>query len=287
MKKIVIFILSQIFVVAFASVPKTAWELSDGIVNPESVYFDKESKNLFVSNVSGTPNEKDGVGWIQKLDTSGKVVAQKWVSGLDAPKGMRSHKGILWVSNIDEMVSIDIAAGKITNRIKIPNSKFLNDVAIDAEGRVYVSDTLSSKIFRIENGTSTLFAEGDELESPNGLLIQTNKLVVAAWGLTTDFSTKVPGNLYTLDLETKKKSLITRAPLGNLDGLEVDKKGNYLVSDWKAGKTYRVGSRGTVTLLLEGFQGAADLAFLPAEHLLIVPRMNENKISAYDYRSFK
>jgi len=37
---------------------------------------------------------------------------------------------------IDELVAIDIAAGRITRRVKIADAKFLNDVATAADGAV-------------------------------------------------------------------------------------------------------------------------------------------------------
>src|SRR3712207_6954360 len=58
-----------------------------------------------------------------------------WVTGPNAPKGMRAHKGVLWVSDIDQIISIDIATGKITRRLKVSGARFLNDVAIDSIDR--------------------------------------------------------------------------------------------------------------------------------------------------------
>jgi sugar lactone lactonase YvrE len=127
--------------------PAVAWTISEGIQTPESVYFDSDSGFLFLSQIGeGGGNGKDGDGWISKLSTDGKVIENKWVTGLNAPKGLRSHGGTLWVADIDRLVAIDIASGKISKEVPVPGAEFLNDVACDEEGTVYVSDLLTRKI---------------------------------------------------------------------------------------------------------------------------------------------
>ena len=263
------------------------WATSEPLNRPESVYLDPGSGVLFVSQVGlrpgGTPVDKDGNGVISKLTKQGTVVTANWVTGLNSPKGMRSQGGTLWVADVDEVVGIDIAGGKIVSRTRIEGAKFLNDVATAPDGSVYVSDMLTSKIHRIKDGKFSTFAEGEQLEYPNGLLVEGDNLVVAAWGKPeADFSTKVPGHLYRLNLATGAKTLITTAPTGNLDGLESDGRGGYIVSDWIAGKVFHIGPNGETRMLRQFKQGTADITYLPASRTLIVPHMLENRVQAYD-----
>lgn len=262
--------------------PAPAWTVTEGLSGPESAYFDSASGALFVSNVAGEPAKKDGEGWISKLTLDGKVTAAKWVSGLNAPKGLRSHHGTLWVSDIDEIVGISIAEGKVVHRVAVAGAKFLNDVACGPDGTVYVSDMMGTRIFQLKDGKVSVFAEGEDLEYPNGLLVEGDRLVVAAWGKPeADFSTKVPGRLYALDLATKKKTLITPEPVGNLDGVESDGKHGYILTDWVAGKViHSHGGHAHPIFALK--QGTADHAFLADRKLLVLPLMLENKVVAYD-----
>lgn len=262
------------------------WSKCDQCVAPESVYFDSKSQNIFISNVVGAPDAKDGQGWIQKLKPDGTVLAEKWVEGLNAPKGMRIHNGTLWVSDIDEIVSIDVATAKIIKKYPVVGAKFLNDVAIDSQGVVYVSDTFGAKIYQLRKQKVTEFAFGDVVDGPNGLLVIGSDLYVASWGIpAADWSTKVPGHIFKISIQTKEKKFVTKAPLGNLDGLEVDQKGNFLVSDWMAGKVFRVSPAGDVTELFNGMKGSADIGFDVKSQKLFIPRMNENLITVYDLKT--
>ncbi len=261
----------------------TGWTAT-GFEAPESAYVDYASSSIFVSNVAGAPPEKDGNGWISKLDFTGKVIAAKWVQGFNAPKGLRARDGKLWVADIDEVIAVDIAAAKIVQRVKIDGAKFLNDVAVGGDGTVYVSDMALSRIYAIKDGGVSIFADGPELEHPNGLLIENNALIVASWGKPeADFSTKVPGRLYRLDLATKKKTLITPEPTGNLDGVEHDGAGGYIVSDWVSGKVFRIAATGATKVVAQYGKGSADLAFVPPR-TLILPHMMDGKVGAYELK---
>lgn len=271
--------------VAWAADPPVVWEIKEGIKAPESAYLDEASGTLFLSQIGdGGGDGKDGDGWISKLSTDGKVVVNKWVTGLDSPKGIRSHKGTLWVSDIDQLVAIDIAKGQITKRVKIEGAKFLNDVACGEDGTVYVSDMPMSRVFQYKDDKLSLFAEGPELENPNGLLVDGDKLILGGWGtgIKSDFTVETPGRLLALDLKTKKVTPITPKPLGNLDGIERDGQGGYTVTDWKAGKVFHVAKNGDSKLILALPQGTADHAYLIQQKLLILPRMMENCVTAYD-----
>jgi hypothetical protein len=265
------------------SEPRSLWEEAKSLKTPESAYYEPENQWIFVSSVAGDPKQTDGNGWISKLNASGKLLAAKWVQGLNAPKGMRSADGYLWVSDIHTLLKIDIKSGVIVLRVTVPSARFLNDVAIGPEGEIYVSDTLSSRIYEYRNSQIKIFAEGENLASPNGLLVREGKLIVAAWGLTSDFANTTAGRLYSIDLKTKEQQPITPEAVGNLDGLEWDGEA-YLVSDWVAGKVFRISTNGQVTPLLSGFKGAADIGWLSDSRSLLVPRMGEDRLTAYSLK---
>lgn len=265
-----------------ASQPVKLWELG-GFETPESVLPSADGATLYVSNVAGAPDGKDGAGFISKMTPDGKVTTLKWVEGIDAPKGMALHGGKLYVSNIDELVEIDEASGKILQRYKGEGGKFFNDLAVDKDGRIYVSDMVANKIWRLDGGKFEVWLDSADLKNPNGLLVQGDTLVVAAWGVMTDgFATKLPGHLLAVSLADKSiKQLGDGPPVGNLDGLEPLGGGDYLVSDWMNGKVFRIASNGKADVLLSLSPGAADLGYVPATRTMFIPMMKDNKVVAY------
>jgi sugar lactone lactonase YvrE len=268
---------------AAQAAPASRWEVTEGMAAPESAYIDPATDFLYVSQVGGMPNERDGNGRIVKMDRNGGVVSANWVTGLNAPKGLRACRGTLWTADIDEVVGIDLSNARITSRVKIPGAIFLNDVVCAADGTVYVSDMMASRIHAVRNGTATTFAEGEELEYPNGLLLDRNRLIVAAWGKpAADFTTEVPGRLYALDLRTKEKTLITPMPYANLDGLESDGRGGFIVSDWLAGKILHVSATGESRLVAQFMPGTADIGVIAASNTVVIPHMQENRVAAYE-----
>lgn len=247
----------------------------DGLDTPESAYYHADTGHVYVSNIVGSGKDKDGTGYISKLTTDGKVVKKEWATGLDAPKGLRAHGDTLWVTNLTEIVGMDLKTGEVTKRVPIEGSQFLNDLATADDGTIYIADTLGGKVFQYRDGKSSVFFSGEEAESPNGLLVVGDQLIVGGWGIDVadDFSTRVLGRLYSLDRKTAKKTLITKEPLGNIDGVELDGQGGYILTDWKAGKVLQVDAKGNSKVLLTLKQGAADIAYLPESRTLIVPQM--------------
>src|ERR671924_703473 len=278
------------------------WETPVELKNPESVIYEPNENVLFVSNVDGAPDRKDKQGFISKVSPlNGSVIELNWVIGLDAPKGMaitnNTDNTLLYVSDITDLVEIDINSGKIINRYNAPGSAFLNDVASDNQGHVYVSDTVTSTIYRLDtknlgnssnnNNTTSLqvWLQSPELNGPNGLYVDdtNNKLIVVSFGA---FS-KPGGSIKAVDLQNRTMSSLgeegTAVPIGGLDGIEADTTGrHYYVTDNTAGKLYVVNSNGTgyETLDLQK-QGTADLGIILDQDMIIIPMIQGNKLEAY------
>jgi hypothetical protein len=267
---------------AAQAAPKQLWSLS-GFMHPESVYADGAG-GYYVSNVNGAPTDKDGNGFISKVSADGKMTALKWIEGLNAPKGMVMKGGKLYVSDIDNLVEIDPAAGKVTATYPAEGAVFLNDTAVDEAGNVYVSDIAKRKIWQLKDGKMAVWYEKDDLMHPNGLRVEGGKLIVAGWGkeMQDDGSTKTPGNLFTIDLTTKElKNLGSGEGVGNLDGLERGADGTFLVTDFMAGALIRVKEDGSHEMLADFNAGSADLEVSEDGKTAIVPVMMDDKVSAW------
>ena len=254
------------------------------IETPESVFIDQNSKQLFVSNVAGKPDEKDGRGWILVAPLSNPENLEMLVEGIHAPKGMTVCAGSLWVTNIDEVLEVGISEKKILNRYPIQNAKFLNDITSDKNCTVYISDTFGNTIYEFNKVWSSIqyprpFVSGLMTDAPNGLFVDEQYLYVASWGIPNDdWSTNVPGSFFKFNLKTKEKVSIVSGPLGNLDGLEKTLEGNFIISDWMNGNIYVVNKLNEVKIISQGIKNPADIGYDIKESVLYIPSMSENKV---------
>jgi len=250
---------------------KLKWETEALLTTCESVLHDDKNDVLYVSNINGTPDAKDGNGFISKVSMDGKITEASWVKGMDAPKGMGLHDGKLYVADIDRVHEVDTESGKISRTYPVSGAKFLNDIAVD-NGKVYISDSGGGSIYVIEDGKVTTLMS--ELQGPNGLFSDNGKLLVAFWNEKT---------LNSLDPSSKE---ITRRTDGieNPDGIEAIGNNEYLVSSWN-GMVHHVDSDWKKTLVLDTRQdsvSAADIEYVRSEKLLLIPTFFKNKVVAYE-----
>ena len=225
----------------------------------------------------GTLLTKDKNGFISKVDVDGKIIKLKWIEGLNAPKGLTISKGKLYAADVNELVEIDIKTGKITKKLEAAGATFLNDVTVDTNGNIYVSDMFNDAIYKLDSFNQlTKWLYSPKLEAPNGLHYEKGQLIVASWGHPTNgFAPSVVGHLKSISLKNKEiKSLGNGQPVGTLDGIESDKNGNYFVSDWVGGKLLYIQPDGNFKSLVTLTQGAADHEVIHDKNLLILPMMN-------------
>lgn len=244
------------------------WQTDTTIAVPESVLRDKKDNTLFVSLIDGAPWEADGKGGVGKLSTDGKTYNGSWISGLNAPKGMGRHDKRLYIADIAEVVVVDINKGAIEKRIMIEGAQGLNDITINEKGMVYVSDSKTGRIWKVENGTPTLYMEN--MTGVNGLKTVGNELIIAS------------GKTFLKADAQKNLTKIAELPQGG-DGIEPIGNGDYLVSSWP-GYLFYVSAKGNVETLLETHGqklNTADIGYDPEQRIVYVPTFNGKSVVAY------
>ena len=259
--------------------------------NPENAYWDKISKSWFISSLGGekVTIEKDGYGWITRLDEHGKVISNRWIEGLDAPTGMAAYKNFLYAADRGVLVEIDIVKGEIIRKIELPNAEFVNDVAAADNGDIYVSDTFTNTIYKLpRNKDVEVFVKNNLLEYPNGLWVDGNELVVATWGSMTNrttFETSRKGTLMKVNLKTKEINPIGKGlPIANFDG--VIKYGKfYYATDWTGGRLLKISKNGNVEEVITGFSQFADLGIDPEKGLIMIPEMSKNRFIFFNLKA--
>ena len=249
------------------------WESDSLLKVPESVLFDKANQILYVSNIDGTdPWKVDGKGSIAKVGLDGKIIAAEWVSGMNAPKGMGIYNSKLYVADLGNISVIDIASGKIEKTIAIQGATGLNDISIDPNGVIYVTEYLSKKLYKVVNEKAELIAEN--LTQPNGVLFHNNELFL----LDGTGMFKVNAD--------KSLAKIADGMEGGVDGIENIEGNSFIVSCWE-GALWQVNADGTKQMLMDTRKekrSTADIGFDPATKTVYVPTFFRNTVVAYEVK---
>ena len=265
------YLLSLVF--ALASIAVTAqhklekiWETDSIIPVPESVLFD--GNILYVSLIDGGGWDADGIGGVGKLSLNGKNFDGKWITGLNAPKGLGKFGNKLYVADISEVVVIDIKNDKIEKKIQIEGASGLNDITVSSKGVVYVSDSRTSTIWKIQNDKPSLYLEN--IKGANGLKAIGNDLLFAQGK-----------DLMKADAK-KSVSKIAQVTEG-IDGIEPVGNGDYIVTSW-VGYIYYVQANGHFETLLDTRshnKNAADIGYDAAKKIVYVPTFMGKTVAAY------
>jgi len=248
------------------------WEKAKKFKMPESVVYDKKRDVLYVTNYDNYG--RTGQQFISKMSLNGTIEEFEWITGLMKPTGMVISKDMLYVVDRRNLVEIDLNAGKILKKYPIPNPMFPNDVTMDKSGNFYVSDSRKNAIYKFSGGTFEEWLKGGEISAPNGLFVNNNKLIVGNNG---------DNCLKSVDLSNKTVETIVKFETVLIDGIKIDKKGNYIVSNY-AGKLYRITPSGEVTTLLDRTVPSiycADFDYIIEKDMIIIPSLIDNRITAY------
>tara|TARA_X000000368_G_scaffold414378_1_gene404136 strand:- start:272 stop:1111 length:840 start_codon:yes stop_codon:yes gene_type:complete len=190
------------------------------INNPESVFFDKDSNYLYVSNINGKSLEKDGNGFISVLSLEGEIIEDKLVDGLNAPKGIFVKNNLIYIIDINQLIIFNLETKETEEIREFNNAISLNDITISDNGkRIFISDFLGNKLFEI-NEDKIVYEHS--IIKPNGLYIYDNQLYIGTFQLNEN------GHIFRLNLNDKNakiESYLTN--IGFCDGIYID---DYLIA---------------------------------------------------------
>lgn len=247
-----------------------------GFSMPESVVVADDGR-IFVSEIGEFDKDNDGV--ISVVDQSGN--RKVFATGMNDPKGLAFAKGVLYVADKTRILKVN-SDGQWTvfaDAAAFPVApQFLNDLEIDASGRLYVSDSGDLKggwgaVYRVstEGKVTTLIDSkmDAQIQTPNGLLLGKAGSVLNI----VDFTS---GILFELNLKTAKLKEVARG-FGGGDGIVRGVNGALYVSDWKNGKVFMVEHQ-YARQLSDNFKAAADIAISKDKHTILVPDMKAGEL---------
>lgn len=268
------------------AVPRdTPVTLAGGVLrSPETALWDSVADVYLVSSINGELTAADGNGFISRISPDGEVLEPRWISGeagatLHGPKGMIFRNGTLAVADVGAVRFFDRASGAPAGSVPIPDAYMLNDLALGADGALYVSDVGDAAgkhpgaIYRIDGSTAHAVVEGEQLERPDGLIPFEGGLLVASfaphahdvWWLTPD----------------GRRLAHVRLPEPQLDGLLRLPDGSLLVTSWGGNAVYRVRGR-DVERFAGGISSPAQIGYDASRRRVLVPVLRENKLLVFE-----
>jgi outer membrane protein assembly factor BamB len=269
------FRLSILFIILFATTTgysqslQDAWQTEPVLKVPESVLYDSGSHLLYISNINGSPVEKNGKGFISKMDENGKITELQWATGLNAPKGMDIKGNRLYVADIDRVAVIDIRSGKVIKSIPVPDAVFLNDVAAGPDGNVYITDTRQGVVYVLKSDKPEIWSRDKKLKGVNGITTENGFLMIGS----KDYLLK--GNT-----SSKELTVVAEVPI-QIDGLVPLGNGQYVVSAW-TGKVLFIYPEDSHKELFDSKPlkfHTADMGYIPQKQLLLIPTFTDRVIA--------
>lgn len=256
-----------------------------GLQAPHSFVADAACGCYFISNINGEPTAKDNNGFITKLDQDGKVLAAQFIRGgdggitLHAPKGMAIVNNLLYVADLDTLRAFDVKTGKPVVTVSFAGQEgpvALVDVTADPQGLLYASDMDANVIYRIEPAKRhavSVLARGEALAGPRGLAVhpKTGRLIAVSWTKGSIVEIAEDGTI----TELVSNGFFT-SRFHNLDGVDFDTWGNMYVSDFTAGKIWRMRPDRHFNVIAEYLPTPADIGIDREKNLILVPYLYGN-----------
>ena len=267
---------------------------TDSMKVPESVRYDADLDAYFVSNINGNPSQKDGNGFIAKVEAGNTgamtmfVQSGKGGATLNAPKGMAIVGDTLWVADIDVMRAFNKRTGAVIANVDLRplKAEFLNDVVAGPDGSIYVTDTGirfdakgamthpgHDQIIKLTARKPSVAVKSDSaLKSPNGI----------AWDAVNGrfvlgpFADKAVSAWKDGDTTV---TAIASGP-GGYDGVEVLADGRILVTSW-ADSSVQVFSNGAFHKVIGNVEAPADIGVDTKRNVVAVPRFNAGRVEYF------
>jgi sugar lactone lactonase YvrE len=237
---------------------------------PESAVYDPLAKRYFVSNF--------GDGSLIEIDSTGEKKYFK--KGLSKPLGILIYENILYVvDNPKSVKGFDITDGNIKLDMEIKEAQFINDIASDDSGFLYVTGSSTGIIFKIDIASKTYSPFMKTHGGPNGIIYDKSKNRL----LICYFMEKAP--IDEINLEDSTISRIITTEFTNLDGIVLDCDGNFYISEWgpgsfesgytKHGKIYKYDNSFTKEpeIVSSIHHGPADIYFNKYKNELVIPSL--------------
>lgn len=259
-----------------------------GFSTPESVSVGPDGL-YYVSNIGRTNRDGDGsVSVIVGDPFAGTATVSELATGLDNPTGTAFIGTELFVVDGARVWKIETAEPRRGEKsVFLAPEAFprrpamLNDIAADAAGHLYISDTDLGVIFKASPmGQVSLFLDTglmNPLRMPNGVIVDSEGLISGVAGSLLAVGI-TGGNLVAIAPEGGSGRVIaSRFGLTIGDGLAFDRRGRLYIGDF-IGRVYRMRTDRSIERILTGLTTPADLTVDQRRNWLVIPSFTGDRV---------
>ena len=235
----------------------------DNLLNyPESIVFDQLNNRYLVSNYYQ--------GKIVEIDSLGEHYYFK--ENLGNCAGLHIIDNLVYAATSQGLKGIDLETAEIEFSLAINGMGLLNDITSDSDGFLYVTDSDSNKVYKIDPADSTYetIVESGIIEYPNGIIFEeeTNSLIICS-----QIGSISP--IYRVSLPDNTATLMFNGNYGGSDGIARDRYGNYYIASGYSDNIYKYDHNfeNNPEIFSTGHDNPADIYCNNFDDILAVPNL--------------
>jgi hypothetical protein len=293
--------------VTFASRRSRSLDLDDrlplfdriGFSSPSAILHDPVRDVYWVSNLN--VDGPAGSGFISRLDPEGKRVTLNFIDGrsagivLNAPHGLAISGDSLLVADVTAVRRFNANTGAAEGNIQIPDARYLSDVAVAADGSLFVADVGGDPNLASvpEEGTDAVYqisaagevstvARRPDLGGPFALLADQRGVWIACTG-SSELLLLVPQPGGPVSPDAGRLEL----PGGVPRGITSIPDGTLLISSWKQRAVYRGYRDGPFEPVITGLESPADLDYDLRRKRLLIPLLTGQALAIFELAPFE
>lgn len=234
--------------------------------SPESVAYDSIGKRYLISNTSSQK--------IVQRSISGAVTDFVTVGG--GIHGITVYNNRAYVCNGTRIRGYDLTNATEVFNVQIAGSAFLNDLAIDNSGIMYISDFNLRRIYKLNTNTQQYWIYVlNTVNIPNGVYVDQprNRLLFCGWG------TSAP--IKSVNFADSSIVTLVTTSFSNCDGISLDRNDNVYISAWSIQSVvrYDINFVNSPVTVVSGLSNPADIYVNKSTDTLVVPNAGNSTVT--------
>lgn len=235
---------------------------------PESVTYDSVYNRYLVTNNNGKIMQR----------SSGGVITD-FVSSAGGTHGLAIYNGVVYACQGSTVRGFALSNAVQVFTASISGASFLNGIAIDNSGMIYLSDFTNKRIYKLNSSNGAYWQYiTSTVSTPNGLVLDPprNRLLICCWGGSAP--------VRSINLADSSMTVLITTPYSNCDGIKLDKYDNVYISTWGIQSVVRYDINFTLSpvVVVSGLSSPADIFITKSKDTLAVPNAGNSTVTFHN-----